>query len=163
MPDGVNGNGMLPKVIAGASVVLSLVLGVVAFTSPMSAEQEVLRRNFSQLHLSISDLIKELHKDGTEQAYHRGQVDQQLKDLRTLTTELDIRLQREMRDVNATTEAKLNALDTRLQSELSNVTGVLRDAIDRSKVEESELRTVTGRNTERMGRFDERIKALEKP
>ena len=50
--------------------------------------------------------------------FARGQVTTEVESLKVLTVDLDTRLQREMRDVNATTEAKLHALDVRLQDEL---------------------------------------------
>lgn len=57
--------------------------------------------------------------------FERGKAQQQREDLRANYAKLDLDLQREMRDVNATTEAKLVALDRRIQTEITNTVHLL--------------------------------------
>ena len=71
-----------------------------------------------------------------EAAYHRGRADEardtiraDVVGLRSNDSDLDDRLQREMRDVNATTEAKLMGLDKRIQEEITRNASERREQI----------------------------------
>ena len=66
----------------------------------------------------------------SELDFERGQAAQQREDLRTAVANLVINLQREMRDVNGTTEAKLAELDRRVQGEVANVSTLLSSRMD---------------------------------
>jgi hypothetical protein len=85
-----------------------------------------------------------------EKSYNWGQVNTHISELKILTTDLDTRLQREMRDVNSTTEAKLAALDKRLQEEIS-----------RSLIFDSESRNSISKTVDHMQVFIEQMQRTQ--
>jgi TolA-binding protein len=127
MNEANNGNGNMMKIVAGAlllvtlmSGVIALIASVIAFNAPIHAEVAAQRQAMQTLHGQLADLIRDLHNDGRQNSYSSGLVDQQISDARAAIEKLDVSLQREMRDLNATTEAKLQGLDQRLQAEIGN-------------------------------------------
>lgn len=113
----------------------------------------------------IADL---LNQNLQQAAYKSGRVDHQIEALEKQITgldvsvqRLDVSLQREMDDVNATTEAKVMGMDTRIQAELENTTrileGIIRDL--RHSQEESRLSQITQR--ENIAGVLERLRHLE--
>lgn len=108
-------------------------------------------------------------QDLREDSYRAGAVDTELKALNrqvAANTEeakaLDSRLQREMRDVNATTEAKLVSLDTRLQSELSTAARILQSAIDRTEKALAGQEEQQNENRESITSIWEKVRAIER-
>jgi hypothetical protein len=130
---------------------IAFVLLLFTMTGPTNAKVDLLAEMFS----SYSE------KSETN-AYWKGRVDQQLADLRSITVKLDVDLQREMRDVNATTEAKLVALDQRLQGEIGNITTIQQGEIDQSSKDLKESIAQQIKNIENISTLWERIRSLER-
>jgi hypothetical protein len=151
MPEQQHTNGTVAKSIAGASTMIAFVLLLFTMTGPSNAKVDVLTSMFGSLT-----------QKAEENAYWKGRVDQQISDLRTLTTKLDVDLQREMRDVNATTEAKLVALDQRLQAELSNTTRLLQATVEHTQKSLEQNSENQINNREHISTLYERLKALQK-
>lgn len=72
--------------------------------------------NAHRIEQSLSAMISR----ALELEYKRGVSETEIASLNRLTQKLDVDLQREMRDVNATTEAKLEALDAKVQGEIKD-------------------------------------------
>lgn len=81
----------------------------------------------------LESLVADMGERELEWQFNRGQIHNKVTGLESMTADLDIRLQREMRDVNATTEAKLDAMDKRLQEEITRSAHV--DAESRGVIE----------------------------
>jgi len=103
------------------------------------------------------------------QQERRGRIAQQIEDLNKGTAKLDIDLQREMRDVNATTEAKIVALDTKLQRETSLLNLSIEEKVKRlaeqaKDTEEYQIsaRELHGRQNEMLNQLEKRLEKVEK-
>lgn len=159
-----NGNGSLLKG-------LTVVLGMAAVISPLYYQVQAQQSRTTELGDVLMELMRALHVDAVSTAEHRGKVDEQLVALRDRqdrniidVRELDDRLQREMRDVNAVTDAKLQGLDQRLQGEIGNITRIQQDSIDQIGTELEKVRRSQASSGEFTARLEERIAAIrDKP
>lgn len=152
-----NGNGG-GKVLIGFLTATSILSGAAALVTPLYF-----------LTGSHEEKIAAMHASDVASAYHRGTVDQRLQALKDRQdknvmeiADLDTRLQREMRDVNAVTDAKLNGLDARLQGEIATLSATLNGSLDRIDAHQLSDRQEQLDNLQSLGRLDERIKALER-
>ena len=98
------------------------------------------------------------------QAFEFGRLTERINQHGDRLTNLDIALQREMRDVNATTEAKLAALDERLQQEIATaqVADIDRTNAQRSLMHELQAyqdssRGVNAEQTERLDSLERQV------
>ena len=94
--------------------------------------------------------------------YKRGVSETEIGSLSASVKKLDVDLQREMRDVNATTEAKLHAMDVRLQDEMKRTASVGTE--DRTAIKEAlrEVRAYQDAMRAVNATQDERLKGLER-
>lgn len=138
--------------IGFAGIILSIVamVGGAIFTG-YSATQ----RRLEEVAISMGnrDLLLE---------FERGKADQQRTDLRISVTKLDVDLQREMRDVNATTEAKLTALDKRIQEEITRTSVQLTDSRKQLENIVDDLRRTSEQSVKDRAMHDARLQALER-
>lgn len=115
-------------------------------------------RDMNRVEAVADDLVK---RSGTTE-YERGKTDQQITDLRTHGRDLDERLQREMRQINETTEAKIVALDKRIQTEFGALLAERDKSHARVISDLNEIRSLQGGRIEQITENRERIMALER-
>jgi len=141
---------------AFAAIALTLTAGGVAYVDKM-----VGRTDFAMVKMADANLIAEYHRGRADES--REERQREIDELKRMDDALDVRLQREMRDVNATTEAKLDALDKRIQEEISRNAIERRYQLDlmRDTVEKNEQLALESA----IHRADlaARVKALERP
>lgn len=157
----VSSESTLGKAITGTAVLVALIGGLAAFIGPLHTEVEMLRHDISEHHNTFLEIVKGFQTQEKSSSYREGTVDQQIRELNRITEKLDTNLQREMRDVNATTEAKLTSLDTRLQGEIGVVDKVSKEG-NRQMLENAERNRQVGQsNREGLSTLFERVRALE--
>lgn len=97
-------------------------------------------RDMNRVERDVRDHDKWATQKAMELEFERGKAQQQREDLRSAVVKLDTDLQREMRDVNATTEekirtveatseARIDAVDRRMQNEITNVVSLMQDRL----------------------------------
>lgn len=94
--------------------------------------------------------------------FERGRSMTETRALMQATEHLDTRLQREMRDVNMITEAKLAALDKRLQDEIARATANMIEHRHTLQELVESLRGSQVIHRENTARNDERLRAIER-
>jgi len=176
--NGTNGTGM--KALTGASILLSLILGVVALNAPMRAENEIQRQAMLEMRGDVKMLLMTLHEDGQKDAYQQGQVDEKLHALEARAAanseaivSQDVATQREMRDLDAIADAKLegfrsavnamlSGIDEKFQNEIGTVAKLLEGTIDnmKSQLEKNDEFQVS--NREKIAGMQERLKVIER-
>lgn len=129
-----NGNGYGAKWVVGSSVAAIIAAGA-AVVIPLIAVQSYQSQEIKEMR----DIGVRFIESMMLESYRNGERDTKLTaimkvdDKQDLALEqLDTDLQREMRDINSITEAKLQGLDSRLQGELSNVSSILNESINRT-------------------------------
>jgi hypothetical protein len=130
--NGKNGFGMIQNG-------LTIVLLMAALITPLYYQGQAQQDRVTEIGVVLMDLMKALHLDTVATAKHEGRVDEQLTAIRDRQDKnvddilaLDDRLQREMRDVNAVTDTKVQGLDLRLQSEIQTVSSLLQGIATRN-------------------------------
>ena len=118
---------------------IAIVFGLVA-----GGKQYIDRENDRQSGILVPQ-VAELQQARGLSEYQRGRADEareerkaDIAELKSMDDAMDIRLQREMRDVSAIVETKVNAMDTRLQAEITRNANerheqlaVLRETVDK--------------------------------
>ena len=141
---------------AFAAIALTLTAGGVAYV-----DKSVGRTDSAIVKMADANLIAEYQRGRADES--REERQREIDELKRMDDALDVRLQREMRDVNATTEAKLEALDKRIQEEISRNALERRYQLDlmRDTVEKNESLALDSA----IDRADlaARVKALESP
>lgn len=107
-------------------------------------------------------IISKMIDRAMEREYDRGVVFTQIGALESITKKLDVDLQREMRDVNATTEAKLVALDRRIQDEITRTAMQLTEARKSLEVTVDKLRDFQDEASGTHAAQDEKLRTLER-
>ena len=129
--------------VAGIAVTVILAIGA-AIGSGYVRDLSRLESHQLRIESTLGGEVDRLAAEVNGREFDRGKNDQRIHDLTAATEKLDNRLQMEMRLLNDTTEAKLMALDGRLQGEIKN-------AFDRSEEDRMRLR-------ERVMVMDEELK-----
>lgn len=159
-----NGNGTTAKVGMWAAVIFGAVGTLAAFIVPIYGTLGDIRNDGKQFQENFADLIAALHDDGKAAAEHKGRINEKLKSLAASVNHLSVedekmdeRLQREMRMLVDTTEAKLNEYDRRIQGELQTTAITINSRLDttRGTVDSSSIKLMD--LSERLGRLEERV------
>lgn len=151
-----NGNTNGSKMLVAFLTATTILSGAAALVTPVYF-----------LTASHEEQMEEMSADAKDLEFYRGQVTEKLrslqeqvdKALQAIATQ-DTNLQREMRDVNAVTDAKLQGLDARLQNEnqttsqlLQNEIAASREAVERQHEQQIE-------NQVNIARLQQQIKEL---
>ena len=162
-------NGRAANIIAAAAVLLAVTMSLVAYVqsiaSPLTSHQKFTEGQVLELSKIVGGVLtRELRS-----AEHIGTVNEKLRALEDKTlanghsvAALDTDLQREMRDLDAAAEAKVDGLDARLQGEIRTVSGLLSATMEgnqRALEKNSEFQVM---NRENIAGMSERLKALER-
>ena len=155
-----NGNGGIYKAFAIAAAVAAVI-------TPLYYQVQSHQEMLEELRGVFTKALQVQHSESTSAAYHRGRVDEKLSSLQSQQAtnvgaiiELDNRLQREMRDLDAVADAKLAGLDERLQTEIGNISRLQQSDIEDSRQMVVEQRAQQISNQEEIARLQEQVKHL---
>ena len=167
MAEATNGNGN-GRVLAPLLSGLAIVLGMTAAITPLYYQSQTHDAMLKEVRDIFTRALELQHGDAVAAAYHRGQVDEKLSSLQqqqdkngSSIVDLDNRLQRKMRDLDAIQDAKLQGLDERLQGEIRTVSQLQQSDINANRVNADSQQTQQVRNQVSIAELRQRLSAIE--